>query len=414
VVRSSVLDKTAGYVLIAALILMPVVSHAGGLGVAPLVFILGILGLVLHLKSRETKPLYSSTFLILALFLIWLCTTSIWSPYRPDDLLTNYIKLLIMGLIFYFCPVVFKQAANTNRMRLQRVFLIMMVLSAFLVMIDTWAKFQLTLLFNPPSHPEELGSRLKDAEMNLGHAITVLVLLSAPVTVLLKVQTKLWKILSFLFFVMIAIASFSNDLSIGIVGILIVIPTMVLSFKRPHATLSIVISLAALSIIFAPLWALIANQVVQQDLSQIPLSWEHRLQTWAYCWPVILENPFIGSGFDAVRTFDDQWMARTGHKLSVMPLHPHNAGIHIWVEAGFVGCILAASLILSCLKPLLRLSDTRDKAALISGVIIAALLMSSTTYGAFQFWWWGAVFFAISFIHLMSDHNTSSLISNPL
>ena len=80
------LDKTANFVLIAVLILMPVVSHAGGLGVAPLIFVLGIIGLILYCRTGERKLRQSGVFLTLTVFLVWLCITAFWSPYRPDDI----------------------------------------------------------------------------------------------------------------------------------------------------------------------------------------------------------------------------------------------------------------------------------------------------------------------------------------
>ena len=174
------LDKTANFVLIAVLILMPVVSHAGGLGVAPLIFVLGIIGLILYCRTGERKLRQSGVFLTLTVFLVWLCITAFWSPYRPDDILTNYIKLLIMGLTFYFCPGTFKYVAKTKSKTLQRIFLITTYLSAIIIFLDVVTNFQITLFFNPASTSTELGYRIRDAEMNLGHGLTVLVLLSVP------------------------------------------------------------------------------------------------------------------------------------------------------------------------------------------------------------------------------------------
>ena len=196
---TSTLDKTASFVLITVLILMPVVSHAGGLGIAPLVFILGSVGLLLHLKSNDKKIPRSPVFLTLGLFLLWVCFTSLWSPYHSDDLLTNYIKLFIMGLVFYFAPSVMKKVAKTKLLALQRIFIVTTFLSAIFVTIDIWSGFKFTFLFNPASTSDELIYRIIDAEQNLGHAITVLILFSAPMTILLKLNFKIWKLLSYYF-----------------------------------------------------------------------------------------------------------------------------------------------------------------------------------------------------------------------
>ena len=405
---SSTLDKTAGAVLIVVLILIPVVSHAGGLGIAPLIFILGLMGLVLHLKSGTKKIPRSPVFWCFLIFLLWLSLTSLWSPYRPDDLLTNYIKLLIMGLVYFFSVVVFRRVAITRMVKLQRIFIITTFLSALMVALDVVFNFKITLFFNPASTAEELASRIIDTEQNLGHAITVLVLLSAPLVLMLKMHYQRWKTLSALFFVMVLIASVQNHLWIGIVGTPILILTIALAFRFPKTIPKLAVFLVIAMIIFAPLLAFISSELIKGDLSQIPGSWEHRLQMWAYCWPVIIENPLVGTGFDAVRTFDDQWTARNGIEISTVSLHPHNAGIHIWTEAGLIGCALAIGFILMCIKLVDKYTKKRDGAVLISGVIIGALLISSFTYGAWQFWWWAAIFFAVGLIHLVPNECTNN------
>ena len=398
---TSTLDKTASFVLITVLILMPVVSHAGGLGIAPLVFILGSVGLLLHLKSNDKKIPRSPVFLTLGLFLLWVCFTSLWSPYHSDDLLTNYIKLFIMGLVFYFAPSVMKKVAKTKLLALQRIFIVTTFLSAIFVTIDIWSGFKFTLLFNPASSSDELVYRIIDAEQNLGHAITVLILFSAPMTILLKLNFKIWKLLSILFFTLIFLAAWKNNLWIGIIGTAAVILTLFLAFKFPNNLPKIALFIVASSIILAPLQAFVSSQFLANDLSVIPISWEHRLRMWAYCWPVIRDNSLAGLGFDAVRTFDEQWKTRNGMNLTIVSLHPHNASIHIWTETGLIGCILVCAFIFALFRALSKFVTGRDRTVLMSGVTMGALFISVSTYGAWQFWWWSSVFFSAGLIHLI-------------
>ena len=398
---TSTLDKTASFVLIAVLILMPIVSHAGGLGVAPLVFVLGVIGIILHFKSVETKLRQSGVFLTLAMFLIWLCITALWSPYHPDDFLTNYIKLFIIGLTFYFCPLTFKHVAKTKSKNLQRIFLTTTFLSAIFIFFDIVTGFRITLFFNPASTPRELAYRIRDAEMNLGHGLTVLVLLSAPMILLLKKQSQNWKLLATIFLALIITSSYLNNLSVGIIGTLAVVLVMFVTAKFPNIMPKTMLVLALLAVTLTPLLAFLSHQMMESDLTVLPLSWEHRIRMWAYCWPVIAENTIIGSGFDAVRTFDEKWIARDGRAITIVSLHPHNAGVHIWTEAGLIGCILAVSVIASSWKLVAEFCQTKNMSILISGILIAIILISSLTYGAWQFWWWGSVFFSFGLIHLI-------------
>ena len=261
--------------------------------------------------------------------------------------------------------------------------------------------FQITLFFNPASTSTELGYRIRDAEMNIGHGLTVLVLLSAPMVLLLKKQFKYWKFLTALFVVLIITASYLNNLWIGVVGILAVVSIMLLASKFPCLIPKTMIFLALSVVLLAPLFAFLSHQMLETNLSVLPLSWEHRIRMWAYCWPVIADNPILGSGFDAVRIFDEQWIARDGRAITIVSLHPHNAGVHIWTEAGLVGSILAASVMVSAWKFITHFSQTKDMSILISGIMTAIILISSLTYGAWQFWWWGSVFFSFGLIHLI-------------
>ena len=104
------LDKSSFGIILMMLVLLPLVSHAGGLGVAPLIFILGLWGLFLVIKTNRFK--ITNVQIALTVFLTWLCVTALWSPYRTDDLLTNYIKLFLMVMIFYWSWPLFEYALS--------------------------------------------------------------------------------------------------------------------------------------------------------------------------------------------------------------------------------------------------------------------------------------------------------------
>lgn len=400
------IDKSVKYLVIVMLVLLQLVSHAGGLGVVPIVFILGLVGIWLHFKSPEYKVRQSPTFLALIVFFIWLCVTSLWSPYQPDYLLTNYLKFFIIGIVLYFCPMVFKRLSESSVVDATRVFLVTSFVGALMVAIDVGMNFKVTTFIHPPETPQRLGYRLRDAEMNLGHAITLLVLISAPVTILLKNQLRSWKILTIIFFSLIVTASYLNNLSIGILSSIAVLVAMLTAWKYPIVTPKIMLVLWMLAILFAPGLGFVSSRLIEFDLSNIPISWEHRLRMWSYCWHVILENPIIGDGFDAARTYQEQWRARNGVDLTIVSLHPHNAGIHIWTETGIIGALLASAVILSLFKPIKSYAKTSEASALVSGVLTANLLISSMTYGAWQFWWWGCAFFTIGLMHLLPRRGT--------
>lgn len=395
------LDKTSFGAIFLVMVLMPLVSHAGGLGVAPLIFILGVFGLVLALKTKSFK--ITSVQLALIIFLTWLSLTALWSPYRPDDMLTNYVKLFIMAIVFYWSWPLFEYAGRRRPRRLQHLLMSTSLFGAGLLIIDLLSDFGLTLLFNPADDFNEKIFRIIDAEMNLGHAITILVLLAAPVSMLMlaRLPKRMAKPIMAVFIALLACAALLNNLSVGLLGLIGVLAAMGLGYMLPRKAPPVLLILAVLIIMAAPLLAYIASQYAQNPPGDVPLSWDHRLRMWGYCWNVIADNPLIGAGFDASRSFDETYIAKDGREITTVSLHPHNAGVQIWTETGLIGALLASAVIASLIKPVQNFVQSRGHAGAVSGVIMATLIISSLTYGAWQFWWWGSVFFAVGTLHLL-------------
>ena len=119
---------------------------------------------------------------------------------------------------------------------------------------------------------------------------------------------------------LIIVASVFNNLWVGMLGAAIVTITMAFSFKFHRHVPLVILFLAIFAILFAPLLALISTQLVETDLSHIPVSWEHRIRMWGYCWPIITDNPIIGDGFDAARSYTARWTTRNGIDWSVVSL----------------------------------------------------------------------------------------------
>jgi O-antigen ligase len=404
---TSFLDKLSFAAVFVVMSLMPVMSHAGGLGVAPLVFILGAIGLFLAVKTKAVS--ITRTQIILTIFLVWLCLTSLWSPYKPDDVLTNYIKLAIMVGVFYWGRVLFEYTARHHQQRLQHLFMATSFFAVGLLVIDLLSNFGLTFLFNPVSNYDEAIFRMIDAEMNLGHSITILLLIAAPVALLMRacLPTKLARPVMVLFLSLLAIAAWLNGLAVGLVGLIFVTVAVIAGYLYPRIMPRALLSFGIAAILFAPLLAFLASNYVEIGETDLPQSWDHRLRMWGYCWDVITEHPIWGNGFDASRTFSETFIARDGREIVTVSLHPHNAGIQIWTETGIIGAVLASTVIFSLFKPVQNYAQSRAHAGAVSGVITATIIVSSLTYGAWQFWWWASVFFAIGTLYLFPNSKGS-------
>ncbi len=145
--------------------------------------------------------------------------------------------------------------------------------------------------------------------------------------------------------------------------------------------------LTAASILLAPGYGLVARVVPQSVRAPLPDSWALRLEAWSYAAGRIGERPLVGWGFDASRTMTET-ITFDGADVPAMPLHPHNAGLHLWLETGLVGAALAAALVLAIARAVARAPGlTREQAVAACASAAAYAAMAQASYGVWQEWW---------------------------
>lgn len=149
--------------------------------------------------------------------------------------------------------------------------------------------------------------------------------------------------------------------------------------------------LAVAAILSMPLVApnLPVPESVRSQLEAVKSSAAHRLIMWEYTAEKIAERPFLGWGMDASRH-----MAR-GEKvmgaLELMPLHPHNGALQVWLELGLPGALLAAALAAGIFLAAGRAPPPFAAAGCASAA--GYLVIGGLSYGVWQTWWvavaWG-------------------------
>lgn len=126
------------------------------------------------------------------------------------------------------------------------------------------------------------------------------------------------------------------------------------------------------------------------DLDHAPWlfrSAQHRVEIWWRAAGRALDTPLLGQGIDASRALKPMGETSQFDPLteSLLPLHPHNAFLQVWLELGALGAALALAVGLLVLARTRRLEPADQPYALAS--FTAALAMVSTAYGIWQAWW---------------------------
>lgn len=138
------------------------------------------------------------------------------------------------------------------------------------------------------------------------------------------------------------------------------------------------------------------------DLSPLPMSAAHRVLIWDFALARIADRPLLGWGMDASRSlpghrdnFDNRRLDRFGltraeeritfgQHAAQLPLHPHNAALHIWLETGLVGALLAAALVATLA---LTLGTVPAITAAGLGVLVSGMATGLLSFGVWQPWW---------------------------
>jgi O-antigen ligase len=159
--------------------------------------------------------------------------------------------------------------------------------------------------------------------------------------------------------------------------------------------------LAAIAVVLVLGLPWVIPAVLPLDAGRLPESAAHRLLIWDFVSGHVAERPLLGWGMESSRAIP----GGTGHPTAAMlaeygltakagwftnaqllPLHPHNLALQVWLELGAMGALLMALL--------LALLALRAEGGAACGSYAAGLVIAMLSYGAWQYWWVAALLLA--------------------
>jgi O-antigen ligase len=128
---------------------------------------------------------------------------------------------------------------------------------------------------------------------------------------------------------------------------------------------------------------------------------QHRVEIWHFAAQRILERPLLGYGFNASRYVPngDAVSAFLPPGQSLIPLHPHDAFLQIWLELGAVGALIVAAGLVSILGALGRWPAASTR--FIFPGYAAGLVVAALAFGIWQSWWMATIAFSIAAYRLI-------------
>lgn len=183
----------------------------------------------------------------------------------------------------------------------------------------------------------------------------------------------------------LAFGTSSAPLAAALVSLLIF--AAVLMGKRP-----VLIATAALltvgALVFPFFIQVITLDKIGEIISSDQGSWYHRWAIWEFVHARIMEHPFIGWGLDSSRFIPGGRENILGQKYAeILPLHPHNAFLQIWLELGAVGIAALAALTATAPLQLHRAAGDWPGTACLMAGFIAYMVLGQLSFGIWQNWW---------------------------
>ncbi len=162
--------------------------------------------------------------------------------------------------------------------------------------------------------------------------------------------------------------------------------------------------MAAAAIVLAGIMPLVSYHVSRPEVvgiekHQLPGSWQHRVEIWHFAAEKIAIKPLLGWGFDASRNIDagkTQFVLEQpdGSEviypgIGLLPLHPHNGVLQVWLEMGAIGALMFMLLLYGMGRSLAATATDHGRlgGAMVTASTASALCVGLISFGQWQSWW---------------------------
>jgi O-antigen ligase len=374
-------------------------AGAGVTGLSLLIGLLGVWALIwsifspqrpLALAIKSSLKRHWPAWLALFACVGWAMWSATWSP--AEKLAGETIRRLA-AMIVLAPLVVWATGASigTDPGTPQRAILAGLGIALFILFFESLFGARINQLASPEKEPLAIAG-------DLGRAATATLSLFWVGFACLKIrQAPATILVGFVAICVIVSLQFGTDLNA--VGLVAGTCAALLALVFPRATIAFLSVVCALIMISAPLlYPYVAKMAVALSPSgQLPLSYGRRAQMWNVAADLISQKPVSGWGLGAGSTFD-KIVSFGGFDWPIIQLHPHAAPLHIWLETGAIGALLASiALIMAGSAAVSTFGRHKIAAAALVGGLTFLALQWGLSHSAWREWMWTSFAAVIAF-----------------
>jgi O-antigen ligase len=193
---------------------------------------------------------------------------------------------------------------------------------------------------------------------------------------------------------MLLIAALRLTVAANVLALLVGVIAAAIALLQPRLVWHLCMAALALAFVVAPFAGMLLPGVEEvTQLESGPTSWVQRLAIWRNVSDLIFSSPLIflfGGGIQfgwAVSEAGNMIeISNFDYALKIMPTHPHNYFLQIWLEFGLVGVLLHLGALWQLWAMMQKKTLTNRQMSMICGVIGAVLVFASVETSLWTLW----------------------------
>lgn len=373
-----------GALVAVMMLVMPVLLLAGALGLPAIV---ALFGLILLRPATAFGALQRSLIAgLIALYFVWGLASVAWSPVgfsfgKSFDNPSAAFALMLGLPIYGMAAFALASLAGADRKLVQRAVIGSFAFTLLLISVEAVSGYAITL--GSMGVSENFGKMAR----NVSRGGLVLVCFYFPVLAMAwGHHRRLGQVFIGLGVVLTGLMVYF-DMTAGVLGMGLGTVSFFLAWAMPRVGAALTPLGWAIGFAAMPLIGPICARLISTGaVEAFPLSWQMRIHTWDFVSARTLERPWFGWGMEASRAFTQQY-ALSIHTVDIVPLHPHNAPLQVWLETGVVGVGLVVLALLVLAWRFLRQSPQESSSTIRAATLSAALGVALVSFGIWQEWW---------------------------
>lgn len=344
----------------------------------------------------------------IAAFAAWIAITGLWSPTPGAPL--RALALAATALAIYVLAAEIGERGARDARLLAISFVASALLAVALLFFEAHSNGYLRLV-TPPT--DASPDRFRDiTALGRGLAAVAPSLFPAAVLAVLLAGVRTRRLTLVLgvtaFFLVVLSAALELTIAANSAALLAGTIAALVATARPRFALTALTAIFVFVLACAPAIAFLpVDDIAARAADVLPLSWMQRLYVWRHAATEALACLPFGCGADYARSLAEAKemfvIPGLGEPLRLVPLHPHNVFLQVWLELGLPGVALGAIAILAGGRMAIDASLSRPVAIALAGTAAATFVYWSVETSLWQEWRLAAIVIAAAGIAICAN-----------